>query len=206
MNIRCHIWDLTVYINDSIGKPLTPNSTQFSIIYPNSTNTELSGANVFYIKVMNGTFNFVVKWQNNWVYGRSSAKLDVDTQSLQLQTRVSPLLLVFRENMSLFAIKPLQITIQNPNGTLFSLSDTYLSQAQNGTWTIKRILLQDNRTARATNPSQIINSNYIWMVTFNRSQDESVFYDLTRMFHVMASLFLIGLICVTVFFLIRLRK
>jgi len=159
ITLTCHVWNLQLLTQDANNNPLA--STTIYTTFPNGTTKPLSSSTY---RVMNGTYWFSVKWQNNWVYGNSSINLDVATTSYTINCKVYQLSLSWRDYDGTWSFNPTSYKIIAPNGTISSITTSTINQAQNGTWEIYAVYWQENNVVPSTHLTHKLASNYNWAI------------------------------------------
>lgn len=143
VNLKTHVWDLTINATDSSGKTLK-STASLHIVLPNGTSVD-TNFNPATIKVTNGTFSFSVKWENSWVFGGKSIALEPSSPIVNLRTNVySNYSLVFTSDDGSVPFKPTSVILTAPNGTSVVLTSDTIPKLQNGTWLIKSVTYWDS--------------------------------------------------------------
>ncbi|MDQ1279262.1 MAG: hypothetical protein QG670_522 [Thermoproteota archaeon] len=144
VDIRCHVWNLTINAKDNTGALLPFSNMQIYVTFPNSTHINPFNISSKTWRVQNGTYYFSVKWQGGWVYGNTSVTLDTSTANRDLLSKVYSLSFRFLDSTgnNLYA-NPSSFALIAPNGTITNpLNPLQSYLIQNGTATWQSIIWQ----------------------------------------------------------------
>lgn len=173
--------DAEVYIGDFDDTQDYLSHFWVDIEFPNGTTLTVGWP--FTFLVQNGTC--VVKkiiWHSSNIIPSVYPTFDAANGNPIIATNVYSIRFGWKDTEGVWTIQPFQFTIQFPNGTLKTVTSSFIHQTENGTYTITEIMWQGYDIVPATHPSATISSDCIWIINCEVASNINVYTSASTMY------------------------